>query len=54
LHANASDYVPASATGASAVLATTGGTAVIGIALALMAAALILRESFKGVPSARE
>jgi len=52
LHANAPDYVPASAaSGPSAVLATTGGTAAAGIALALIAAALILRETFKGVPS---
>jgi phospholipid/cholesterol/gamma-HCH transport system substrate-binding protein len=52
LHADAADYVPASTTsGPSAVLATTGGTAAAGIALALIAAALILRETFKGVPS---
>jgi hypothetical protein len=54
LHANAPDYVPASATSPSAVLATTGGTAAVGIALALMAAALILGETLKGVPSNRE
>jgi phospholipid/cholesterol/gamma-HCH transport system substrate-binding protein len=54
LHADAPDYVPASATSPSAVLATTGGTAAVGIALALMAAALILRETLKGVPSTRE
>jgi len=52
LHADAADYVPASATSSpSAVLATTGGTAAAGIALALLGAALILRETFKGVPS---
>jgi phospholipid/cholesterol/gamma-HCH transport system substrate-binding protein len=52
LHADAPDYVPASTTSSpSAVLATTGGTTAAGIALALIAAALILRESFKGVPS---
>jgi hypothetical protein len=52
LHADAPDYVPAAATsGPSAVLATTGGTAAAGAALALLAAALILRETFKGVPS---
>jgi phospholipid/cholesterol/gamma-HCH transport system substrate-binding protein len=51
LHADAPDYVPASATSPTAVLATTGGTAAVGIALALMAAALILRETLKGVPS---
>jgi hypothetical protein len=52
LHADAPDYVPAAATsGPSAVLATTGGTAAAGVALALLAAALILRETFKGVPS---
>jgi len=52
LHADAPDYVPASVTtGPSAVLATTGGTTAAGIALALIAAALILRESFKGLPS---
>jgi hypothetical protein len=55
LHADAPDYVPAStASGPSAILATTGGTTAAGFALALMAAALILRMSFKGVPSTRE
>ena len=53
LHADAPDYVPASATGPSAVLATTGGTAAAGIAMALIAAALILRETLKDVPSKR-
>jgi len=52
LHANAGDYVPASTTGGpSAILATTGGTSALGVALALMAAALIIRETFKGVRS---
>jgi phospholipid/cholesterol/gamma-HCH transport system substrate-binding protein len=51
LHANAADYVPASAGGPSVFLASTGGTAVIGVALALLAAALILRETIKGVRS---
>src|SRR3954451_9204444 len=52
LHASAPDYVPASATsGPTAVLATTGGTTAAGIALALIAAALILLESFKGLRS---
>jgi phospholipid/cholesterol/gamma-HCH transport system substrate-binding protein len=52
LHSNAPDYVPASITsGPSAVLATTGGTTAVGVALGLMAAALILRETFKGVRS---
>jgi hypothetical protein len=52
LHANAADYVPSStATGPSAILATTGGTAIAGMALALLAAALILRESTNGVRS---
>ena len=52
LHANAADYVPSSsARGPSALLATTGGTAAAGVAFALLAAALILRETFKGVPS---
>jgi len=51
LHADAPDYVPASAGGPSAVLATTGGTFAAGAALALLAAALILRETFKGVRS---
>jgi phospholipid/cholesterol/gamma-HCH transport system substrate-binding protein len=54
LHANAPDYVPASASGPSAILATTGGTAAAGLALALLAAALILWETFKGVRSIRE
>ena len=55
LHSGAPDYVPAATTsGPSAVLATTGGTAAAGVALALLAAALILRETFKGVPSTRE
>ena len=39
------------AAGPSAVLATTGGTFAAGAALALLAAALILRETFKGVRS---
>ena len=51
LHADAPDYVPASAGGPSAFLASTGGTAVLGVALALLAAALILRETIKGVRS---
>jgi hypothetical protein len=51
LHAGAADYVPASAGGPSVFLASTGGTAVIGVALALLAAALILRETVKGVRS---
>jgi hypothetical protein len=51
LHADSPDYVPAAATGPSAVLATTGGTAAIGFALALLATAVILRETLKGVPS---
>jgi len=52
LQAGAADYVPAASnSGPSAVLATTGGTAAAGVALALLAAALILRETFKGVPS---
>lgn len=51
LHANAPDYVPASVNGPNAVLASTGGTAAAGFALALIAAALILRETFKGVRS---
>ena len=51
LHANAADYVPASAGGPSAFLASTGGAALLGVALALFAAALILRETVKGVRS---
>jgi phospholipid/cholesterol/gamma-HCH transport system substrate-binding protein len=52
LHAGAPDYVPASTTSTPiAVLATTGGTTAAGIALALIAAALILKESFKGLRS---
>src|SRR5581483_7983153 len=52
LHADAPDYVPASTvSGPSAVLATTGGTTAAGMALALIGAALILRETFKGVRS---
>ena len=51
LHADAPDYVPASAGGPSAFLASTGGTAVIGVGLALLAAALILHETVKGVRS---
>jgi phospholipid/cholesterol/gamma-HCH transport system substrate-binding protein len=51
LHANAADYVPGSSGGPSAFIASTGGTALIGVALALLAAALILRETTKGVRS---
>jgi len=51
LHAGAPDYVPASATSPTVFLASTGGTALLGIALPLLAAALILRETFKGVRS---
>jgi len=51
LHADAPDYVPAAASTPMTVLATTGGTAAIGIAMALIACALILRETLKGVPS---
>ena len=52
LHANAGDYVPASSTsGPSAILATTGGTTALGFALGLLAAALIIRETFKGLRS---
>jgi hypothetical protein len=51
LHAGAADYVPASAGGPGVFLASTGGTAVIGVGLALLAAALILRETVKGVRS---
>jgi phospholipid/cholesterol/gamma-HCH transport system substrate-binding protein len=51
LHADAPDYVPASATVPNEVLATTGGTAALGIAMALIAAAVILRYTLKGVPS---
>src|SRR5438270_2437907 len=51
LHADAPDYVPASAGGPSAFIASTGGTAVIGVGLALLAAALILHETVKGVRS---
>ncbi|MBV8161434.1 MAG: hypothetical protein JO265_10970, partial [Acidimicrobiia bacterium] len=54
LHAYAADYVPASTSSPSTVLASTGGTAAMGIAFALLAAGLILRETFKGVPSSRE
>ncbi len=54
LHSGAPDYVPASATGPGAILATTGGTMSAGAALALIAAALILAQTIKGVPSARE
>ena len=51
LHANAIDYAPAPASDPTAVLATTGGTVAVGVALALLAAALILRETFKSVRS---
>src|SRR4029077_7016232 len=52
LHAGAADYVPATSTsGPSAVIATTGGTVAVGVALALLAAGLILRETLKGVRS---
>jgi hypothetical protein len=51
LHANAPDYVPASATSPTVFLASTGGTALLGFALPLLAAALILRETLKGVRS---
>jgi len=52
LHADAPDYVPAStSSGPSAILATTGGTSALGVALALVVAALILRETFKGLRS---
>ena len=53
LHANAADYVPASATTPVSLLSTTGGTALAGVALALLAAALILRETMKGIRSIR-
>src|SRR3954447_6715828 len=51
LHAGAPDYVPASANSPVVFLASTGGTALLGFALPLLAAALILRETFKGVRS---
>ena len=51
---NAPDYVPAAATTPVTVLSSTGGVAAVGIALALLAAALILRTTLKDVPSARE
>ncbi|MBV8305337.1 MAG: hypothetical protein JOZ04_14095 [Acidimicrobiia bacterium] len=51
LHANAIDYAPAPASDPTAVLATTGGTVAVGVALALLAAALILRETFESVRS---
>ena len=51
LHANGADYVPASASTPTAFLASTGGTAVLGLGMAILAAALILWETAKGVRS---
>jgi len=51
LHPNAGDFVPAAATTPVSLLATTGGTALAGVALALLATALILRETMKGLRS---
>jgi predicted Zn-dependent protease with MMP-like domain len=54
LHANAADYVPASASAPTPFLASTGGTALLGLAMAILAAALILRETTKLVGSKRD
>jgi phospholipid/cholesterol/gamma-HCH transport system substrate-binding protein len=52
LHAGAADFVPASFnSGPSAFLASTGGTALLGIGMALVVGALILRETTKGLRS---
>lgn len=51
LHSGAPDYVPASANSPTKFLASTGGTALLGFALPLLGAALILRETLKGVRS---
>jgi phospholipid/cholesterol/gamma-HCH transport system substrate-binding protein len=51
LRANAGNFVPSSGITPVSVIATTGGTALAGVALALLAAALILRETMKGLRS---
>ncbi len=51
LTTGAPDYVPAAATTPVTVLSSTGGTALAGVALALLATALILKMTLKGVPS---
>ena len=51
LQGGGADYVPASAGGPTAFLSSTGGTALLGLGMALLAAALILRETTKGVRS---
>jgi hypothetical protein len=54
LTTGAPDYVPAAATTPVTVLSSTGGTALAGVALALLATALILKMTMQGLPSERE
>jgi phospholipid/cholesterol/gamma-HCH transport system substrate-binding protein len=47
----APDFVPTSSSRPAGGLASTGGTALLGLGLGLLGAALILRETFRGVRS---